>query len=99
MLLRVNCFLFCEHKTAYDMLIIDWSSDVCSSDLIALAVATSFAIPSLAYAQSTSPHSLSGNMSLISDYRFRGLSQTFEEPALQGEIGRASCRERVCQYV
>jgi uncharacterized protein (TIGR02001 family) len=52
--------------------------------LIALAVAASFALPSLANAQSTSPHSLSGNMSLVSDYRFRGLSQTFEEPALQG---------------
>src|SRR3546814_5350507 len=26
--------LFCKQKTAYDMRIIDWSSDVCSSDLI-----------------------------------------------------------------
>ena len=27
---------------------------------------------------------VAGNMSLVSDYRFRGLTQTFEEPALQG---------------
>src|SRR3546814_12527069 len=28
------CFLFCKQNTAYDMRISDWSSDVCSSDLI-----------------------------------------------------------------
>src|SRR3546814_2766150 len=27
------CFFFFKHKTAYEMLISDWSSDVCSSDL------------------------------------------------------------------
>src|SRR3546814_12763002 len=27
------CFLFFEQKTAYEMRISDWSSDVCSSDL------------------------------------------------------------------
>src|SRR3546814_7321960 len=27
------CFFFCKQKTAYEMLISDWSSDVCSSDL------------------------------------------------------------------
>src|SRR3546814_3942947 len=27
------CFFFCKQKTAYEMRISDWSSDVCSSDL------------------------------------------------------------------
>src|SRR3546814_3372456 len=27
------CLFFVKHKTAYDMRISDWSSDVCSSDL------------------------------------------------------------------
>src|SRR3546814_4199431 len=27
------CFLFCKRKTAYELRISDWSSDVCSSDL------------------------------------------------------------------
>src|SRR3546814_5212355 len=27
------CFCFCKQKTAYEMRISDWSSDVCSSDL------------------------------------------------------------------
>src|SRR3546814_10893463 len=33
--LRVMCVFFCKQKTAYEMRISDWSSDVCSSDLIA----------------------------------------------------------------
>src|SRR3546814_7682687 len=28
-----ECFFFCKQKTAYEMRISDWSSDVCSSDL------------------------------------------------------------------
>src|SRR3546814_7310564 len=34
------CFCFFKQKTAYDMRIRDWSSDVCSSDLLALALIT-----------------------------------------------------------
>src|SRR3546814_7454330 len=30
------CFFFFKQKTAYDMRISDWSSDVCSSDLVAV---------------------------------------------------------------
>src|SRR3546814_6129028 len=33
MSLFITCVVFCKQKTAYDMRIIDWSSDVCSSDL------------------------------------------------------------------
>src|SRR3546814_3196405 len=32
-LYRVLCFFFFKQKTAYEMRISDWSSDVCSSDL------------------------------------------------------------------
>src|SRR3546814_11191358 len=28
------CLFFCKQKTAYEMRISDWSSDVCSSDLV-----------------------------------------------------------------
>src|SRR3546814_8254244 len=31
---RVICFFFFKQKTAYEMRISDWSSDVCSSDLV-----------------------------------------------------------------
>src|SRR3546814_9594295 len=32
--MRVLCFFFFKEKTAYEMRISDWSSDVCSSDLL-----------------------------------------------------------------
>src|SRR3546814_21191580 len=35
----VCVFFFCKQKTAYEMRISDWSSDVCSSDLFGLALA------------------------------------------------------------
>lgn len=56
-----------------------------------LACAAS-ALPNLAAAQTAapaaaapaSPHTVTGNVSLVSDYRFRGISQTFKDPAIQG---------------
>src|SRR3546814_3514489 len=33
----IQCFFFVTQKTAYDMRISDWSSDVCSSDLFGAA--------------------------------------------------------------
>lgn len=52
--------------------------------ILSLSVAAALAAPGLAAAQPASPSPVTGNMSLVSDYRFRGISQTFEEPALQG---------------
>jgi uncharacterized protein (TIGR02001 family) len=45
-----------------------------------LLTAAALAVPAIAAAQVT------GNASLVSDYRFRGISQTFEKPALQGGV-------------
>src|SRR3546814_1480468 len=33
-MLAYDLFVFCKQKTAYEMRISDWSSDVCSSDLV-----------------------------------------------------------------
>src|SRR3546814_8699109 len=42
---RVLCvFFFFKQKTAYEMRISDWSSDVCSSDLLATAILEDFDI-------------------------------------------------------
>ena len=54
--------------------------------VLAIAVAAAVAVPGLARAQATSPHTVAGNMSIVSDYRFRGISQTFVQPAIQGGI-------------
>ena len=59
--------------------------------LLSLAVAGATCIPSVASAQTPapadsarSPHTLIGSVTLVSDYRFRGISQTYKGPALQG---------------
>src|SRR3546814_6137740 len=36
--MRVSYYVFFKQKTAYEMRISDWSSDVCSSDLLAQGV-------------------------------------------------------------
>lgn len=58
--------------------------------ILFLSVAAAVAVPAIASAQQAapaapqSPHTITGNMALVSDYRFRGISQTFGLPALQG---------------
>ena len=56
--------------------------------LLAVAVAgLSSLSASVALAEeAANPHTLTGNLSVVSDYRFRGITQTFEKPALQGGI-------------
>ena len=49
--------------------------------LIASTVAAAVVGPA---ALAQSPHTLSGNVALVGDYRFRGLSQTYTQPAIQG---------------
>ncbi|MDH4094922.1 MAG: TorF family putative porin [Betaproteobacteria bacterium] len=57
--------------------------------ILATAVAAAAAMPGLASAQASSPHSISGNLTIASDYRFRGISQTFVQPTIQGGIDYA----------
>jgi uncharacterized protein (TIGR02001 family) len=58
--------------------------------LLASAISSLFALPTLASAQTapaaaapTPEHVFTGNATLVSDYRFRGISQTFNLPAMQ----------------
>src|SRR3546814_2662022 len=76
-------FFFFKQKTAYEMRISDWSSDVCSSDLI----------PGYASRRWNRPGSFLRRNHRKCTWPDRCRS------AWYGEIGRASCRERVCQYV
>lgn len=57
--------------------------------------AAAFAIPNLAFAQAAaapaaapapSDHTFTGNAGLFSQYRFRGIMQTFGKPAIQGGV-------------
>lgn len=53
--------------------------------LLPVAVASAFALSGAAFAQEEeSPHSITGNFTLATDYTFRGVSQTNEDAAVQG---------------
>src|SRR3546814_9211258 len=97
-LLCAQCFTLCafffffKQKTAYEMRISDWSSDVCSSDLAAVEPCE---------AQCTANGVEQGcrpaHAAVIAEPDPQGLQIHHRQPLDQ--IGRASCRERVCQYV
>src|SRR3546814_2870859 len=100
----VYYIFFFKQKTAYEMRISDWSSDVCSSDLWKLAYAD-FVTAMMAF------FLLMWLLGATTEQQRKALADYFTptlvEMKLQsagsngmfGEIGRASCRERVCQYV
>src|SRR3546814_3043611 len=105
-------FFFFKQKTAYEMRISDWSSDVCSSDLPPKDDEPGKFVPIAGEASSTLVTSLldgtGANRVLIfnCDETDKCLDPGFKSFALPAskalrprEIGRASCRERVCQYV
>src|SRR3546814_6771044 len=93
LLCRILClflFFFFKQKTAYEMRISDWSSDVCSSDLASRVSSRR---------RFTCPRLDQGSNSLVAQIKnFESMSR-LDEVTRHGEIGRASCRERVCQYV
>src|SRR3546814_2311302 len=97
-LIRVVVVFFFKQKTAYELRISDWSSDVCSSDLIAVPTA-----PSTIWRHSSALIARDGSGFLIDPPRKNSSDAGRKRKALElvadGKIGRASCRERVCQYV
>src|SRR3546814_4531352 len=93
-----QCVFFFKQKTAYEMRISDWSSDVCSSDL------ADGAAGELRTARHPRPlrRPLSGALRRTRLCPVRRGGQAHRRQRGGGgpsEIGRASCRERVCQYV
>src|SRR3546814_10554525 len=93
--------VFCKQKTAYEMRISDWSSDVCSSDLRD--------VDRTAEAPDLEPRRiLAGIDAAADDGAVDDQPEIGARPGdgADGDIavggadqnGRASCRERVCQY-
>src|SRR3546814_10788386 len=136
-----SLFFFFKQKTAYEMLISEWSSDVCSSDLLARARRADdgdgAARPDLeAHLFQDRParivaeaHPLEGDAALgdmeggsirpvldlhahaqqrehglhveqrLADLAIDGAEDIERHVELDHKNGRASCTERVCQYV
>src|SRR3546814_4141523 len=99
-LLCRTVFFFFKQKTAYEMRIIDWSSDVCSSDL-----SDPKNLPYRDTVKNMLWHGYSGELgyssaAALNDYIVNNMvAQAASGSKSPKEIGRASCRERVCQYV
>src|SRR3546814_17173620 len=74
--------------TAYDIRISDWSSDVCSSDL--------FAVDAGFEREARRLGLVGGDM--VQGREFVDAAIVADDQPVE-EIGRASCRVRVCQYV
>src|SRR3546814_3197805 len=89
-------FLFFKQKTAYEVRISDWSSDVCSSDLWPQALRYFERHGTIA--ETLARARLYGEKAKQAlDIFPAGEARAALSEAV--EIGRASCRERVCQYV
>src|SRR3546814_4718248 len=106
-------FFFFKQKTAYEMRISDWSSDVCSSDLLGerrreIAV-DAHDLAGRAHLQPKhridagetgegKNRFLYGDMAKVAVIDLK-VPEGRERLSGHHEIGRAACRERVCQYV
>src|SRR3546814_3375007 len=78
MVMLRSVFVFFKQKTAYEMRISDWSSDVCSSDLVGLAGAT------LAQDMPKTPLKVVGAWGNLTQYK------NFEQPFWTKEVNEKS---------
>src|SRR3546814_7157936 len=94
--MRIIVFFF-KQKTAYEMRISDWSSDVCSSDLLEVILVRPEPGDGV-IRRFVADDALGDDIRLIVRilHRFQPDDDTL---GIIIQIGRASCRERVCQYV
>src|SRR3546814_7183357 len=93
----LRLFVF-KQKTAYEMRISDWSSDVCSSDLhVSIVVIDS--LNGYLNAMPGEQFLIIQLHELLSFLGQRGIATLMASAHHGLKIGRASCRERVCQYV
>src|SRR3546814_6995682 len=92
---------FVRQKTAYEMRISDWSSDVCSSDLPDQAARVAPRRSGLGAKTGRVGGEALGQLLFIEDALAHQIGQRNfrRRDRPEPEIGRASCRERVCQYV
>src|SRR3546814_9795742 len=99
-------FFFFKQKTAYEMRISDWSSDVCSSDLLRV-IGGQCAAPNddhfgpRAFEMGMRTRRLAGNPAAAAIGKRDAAVERGRQLQrdMRSEIGRAACRERVCQYV
>src|SRR3546814_3583095 len=90
--------LFFKQKTAYEMRISDWSSDVCSSALVDFGRFGKTQIQ-LGRGQPQHLDQQAQDFMLLVGIAFARRQAYACQHSHPVQIGRASCRESVCQYV
>src|SRR3546814_19126110 len=90
----LNTFFLFKQKTAYELRISDWSSDVCSSDLLS-AIGLGQGNRNTIHRHSNSKALGIGNEPTFN----HDFIPAADVPTPIRQIARASCRERVCQSV
>src|SRR3546814_10525222 len=91
--------VFFKQKTAYEMRISDWSSDVCSSDLGLGANPPMDDALDPWHPDARRGHAARCPRALCREAPGDVRDDRVRADARRAQIGRASCRERVCQYV
>src|SRR3546814_3427636 len=100
-----SALFFFKQKTAYEMRISDWSSDVCSSDLPAGGrLAGARGRMGFGAGAAARPLALGAARAGAAEEAEQARTLAVLAPAGMGgrrppQIGRASCRERVCPSV
>src|SRR3546814_10068176 len=100
-------FFFFKQKTAYELRISDWSSDVCSSDLSAVVdrrKASAIGSVIVQDKRRNNPAAEGGAIPPPVATSINRVARTWparsgRASSISSKIGSASCRERVCQYV
>src|SRR3546814_10186508 len=95
---------FFKQKTAYDMRISDWSSDVCSSDLLferdgQTLTELEAALPQMTRFGVMKHLRVLEDAGLVTTRRAGRRKLHYLNPVPIRQIGQASCRERVCKDV
>src|SRR3546814_6833365 len=98
------CVFFFKQKTAYEMRMSDWSSDVCSSDLWREDAGERAGDVDDESADQRRPPPEAIGERAVDELAAGQPGQEHAQGELHfgdvgGELGRASCRERVRQYV
>src|SRR3546814_6090565 len=98
---KLYFFFFFKQKTAYEMRISDWSSDVCSSDLVLRDHRQRDQLGVRMF-QGSARHAakVAEEENVLESLVLCEVDMSLAiRPDDLLKIGRASCRERVCQYV
>src|SRR3546814_5236672 len=104
---RISSCCFFEQKTAYELRISDWSSDVCSSDLLCLGVIAALTLSGPAFAAAVSPDQVIKSTTTaiqaditknVSQYQANKASFYRSEERRVGEECVSTCRSRWSPY-